>query len=256
MPAVVIGLSVLLAAVAGGCGAIPAGGQVSGALVLSDCDGDAKQTQAELVLLRWDGGLTPLYPQTSFAGLDLSAFAVEGGGTLADEADLFKEQVQQQINRVYCESAAPKVRVQPFDESSPPGVTTVFLTQALSPASAFQIGEGEFDRCNQQHDNVALIFGEQIRSLSGDYSFDEWVMLFANVTAHEIGHMLGYSHVPRAEYAPSARALFVELMLDGHTMEELRRQQRLVSNQTNCPSTSPALLRGNEYPVITCGIVE
>jgi hypothetical protein len=115
------------------------------------------------------------------------------------------------------------------------------------------VGEGEFDVCNRQHDNAAVVFGEQIRRLAGILAFDEWIRVVGNVVAHEIGHTLGFGHVLRDEYEPAERALYVELMLDGHTMGELRRPHRFIVEQTNCDSDASLVLRRIERPRIVCG---
>ena len=60
--------------------------------------------------------------------------------------------------------------------------------------------------------------------------------LFANVCAHEIGHTLGFGHVVRSELDSSERSLFVELMLDRHTMSEMRQPHKFIVDQDNCPS--------------------
>ena len=47
---------------------------------------------------------------------------------------------------------------------------------------------------------------------------------------------LGYAHVLRSEHAPLAGDEYVELMLDGHTFEELCRPQRRLYQLASCPS--------------------
>jgi hypothetical protein len=207
---------------------------------LTECateDGQPVPTD-DLVLLNWSGGVSPLYPDTPIDGLDLSAFPTAGGGTLADREAEFKDAVRSAATRAYCTSDAAKVRIEHdgFAHRGPAAV--VHLGQVPSMGGAGQIGEGEYDPCNRFHDDAAIIFGEQIRRLGGPYTFDEWVTMFANVTAHEIGHMLGYGHVERSDEA--TRSLYVELMLAGHTISELQREQRFVVSQDNCTKNATA----------------
>ncbi len=210
------------------------------AIYVAECADDSAKVVDDLVVLDWGGGLTPLHPDESFEALDLSQFPTAEGGTLADDAELFRERVREQVARIFCESDGPLVQVLHADDSQVYGTSRVFLTQALSPATAKQIGEGEYDPCNDDHDNIAILFGEQIRLLSGVYTFDEWVLVFANVTAHEVAHTLGYGHVSRSTFTAYARSGFVELMLEAHSMDELRREQRFVVDQTHCPSGETA----------------
>jgi hypothetical protein len=97
------------------------------------------------------------------------------------------------------------------------------------------VGEGEYDVCDQEPDNTALVFGERLRQMVRSAEWDEWVLTFANVCAHEIGHTLGFEHVPRDGSVVADRPLYIELMLDGHTTQELRREQRFLASRTYCP---------------------
>ena len=220
-----------------GCGTGLDDGIAGRVLFVNECPGqrsDAAET-TDVVVLDWDGGTSPIYPGYEFDGLDLSLFRTGKRSSLAQEAELFKELVRQEIVSIYCDVLEVSIHVRngPFDTQAE--VTTVLLTQALQPDEGADIGEGEYDPCNRQHDNAALVFGEQIRLLAGTNTLEEWVSIFANLCAHEIGHTLGYGHVERDPQAQAERPLYVELMLGGHTMEEMRRPQRIFMDQTNCP---------------------
>jgi hypothetical protein len=221
----------------GACGNVFDEGLAPRPLFVTECgeEGDAAYVSSDLVLLEWGGGTTPLYPSQEFEALDLSRFRTAEGGTLADDAELFKESVRLQVTRIYCDASAPPIVVRQADAGEGISGTTIYYTQVPSPLGQYQVGEGEYDPCNKQHDNVAVIFGEQIRRIGGVLSFDEWVLVFANITAHEIGHTLGYAHIARSELAVTGRSVFVELMLDGHTLGELRSEQRFTAGQVNCP---------------------
>jgi hypothetical protein len=166
--------------------------------------------------------------------------------------------VRDQVAEILCSSPGPTAMVLDADDTADPVSSTtsvVRFTQSLSPQGTRRIGEGHYDVCNRSHDNHALVFGEEIRQLAGAYTFDEWVSVFANVTAHEIGHMLGFGHLEREVFAASeaGRGLYVELMLTGHTMSELRREQRFLLDQTNCPTGLTSAKRTDETPIFICG---
>lgn len=228
-------------------------------LFVAECEGGEEPTY-DLVLLDWTGGASPLYPGQFFPGLDPAAFPVSGVGTLADVDASFREQVQKQVERILCSSPGPKAVVRnaaDADDQNPGLVSIVRFTQSISPQGTRRIGEGHYDICNRDHNNESLIFGEEIRLLAGSYTLDDWVNVFANVTAHEIGHMLGFGHIEREVFTESeaGRGLYVELMLTGHTMSELRTEQRFLLDQTNCPADGFVAKAVADTPILVCGAV-
>jgi hypothetical protein len=239
---------------AGGCGNTIGGTLANKALFVSECEGESPAT--DLVILDWSGGASRLYPGDDFPGLDFAAFATSDGGTLADDADAFQEAVRGEVVHIFC--GTPSVSIAIRDGKSGVGaeVTRVYLVEAPSQAGGGQIGEGEYDPCNLEHDNSALVFGEELLKLPGPYSFDEWVTIFANVTAHEIGHTLGFPHVARSDVPESEHALFVELMLAGHTVDEMLRPQRFLADETNCPNDAARSRRRIDPPTFTCGLTD
>ncbi len=196
-----------------------------------------------LIALEWGGGTSGIYPAEILDGIDLSAFNLQEGGTLADRSELFEQRLTDQINQIYCDWQQINVLVlNGNDVNFYNADTKVLLTQAVRPDGRMDIGEAEYDPCDVQRDNDAVIFGERIRQLAGTYTFDEWVNVFANVTAHEIAHTLGYAHISRENRPDGPGAPYVELMLDRHTMKEMRREHRFVAPQTNCPNETSAFL--------------
>ena len=221
--------------------------------MIVDCDGAA--TATDLVILDWSGGTSKIYPDDEFPGLDFASFETADGGTLADATEAFKDAVRREVVHILCGLPSVSVAVQNEKDRVDADATTIYVVHAASQAGGGQIGEGEFDPCNLQHDNSALIFGDELRDLPGPYSFDDWVLIFANVAAHEIGHTLGFNHVPRTEPSESEHVLYVELMLAGHTVDEMIRPQRFLSDETNCPDTA-ARSRRIDAGSLTCGLTE
>jgi len=201
--------------------------------VASDCD--VSELATDLIVLNWSGGTSDIYPDDDFPGIEFSAFETIDGGTLADDPEAFKGAVEAEVRHILCELPSVNISMRNEKERIDADVTTVFIVQAPSQAGEGQIGEGEFDPCNLHDDDSALVFGSELADLSGPYSFEDWVRIFANVTAHEIGHTLGFNHVPRSESGESEHRLFVELMLAGHTIDEMIRPQRFLSDNSNCP---------------------
>ena len=223
---------------------------------LYECDPSAteKAETADLVVLDWSGGVNPIYSDQLLGGIDLAQFDIAEGGTLADHSDQFKEMVRREVAAIFCEWPEVAVIVENGEDDGAGQFadTIVHITHEVRPDGKMDIGQGEYDPCNGQNDNAAIVFGKRILQLGGAYSLEEWVRVFANVTAHEVGHTLGYGHVLREEREDVGRSIYVELMLDRHTMTEMRKAQRFVATQSNCPDES-----GDYEPVqgamLTCG---
>lgn len=247
----------MLTGAAAGCGSAVRDPISKQFLFASPCDREnaADSAVPDLVVLDWTGGRSPIYADDGFPGVDLSLFRTDNGGSLGDDPATFKELVRREIEAIYCDWPEAQVLVvegEDYDEAD----TVVHITQALQPRFGSDIGEGEYDVCNLQNDNSAIIFGERLRLLGDVYARDEWVKVFANVCAHEIGHTLGYGHVNRDGVSDAGRQIYVELMLDRHTMAEMRRAQRFVFDQTNCPrSTTARRIHGHD-PFIACSLDE
>lgn len=212
-------------------------------LIYVECgdDGATRRIADAVVVLDWDGGTSALYPDDPFDGIELASFETTDGGTLADHTDDFKALVRNKVTQIYCDQPDFSVKiVQKGDAGIPGAKTTVYFAQLRAPGGGGQVGEADYDPCNRHADDEAIIFGAQYDRLGGPYSLNEWVTMFANTTAHEIGHTLGYGHIDRADRPDPSRTLFVELMLDRHTVSELQQEQRIVVDQSSCPSATTA----------------
>lgn len=211
-------------------------------LVYADCPntGGLPVIATDSVYLDWTGGSTTLVTGGVANGLDFSVFEVTDGGTLADDPIGFKQRVLEQVRRIFCDFPDVAIQIDENDDADPSGGYTIVYVGQEAPRLAGQVGEADYDVCNVERDNQAIIYGEQMRRLGTSFTEEKWVMMFANTIAHEIGHTLGYGHVLREEVPEASRSVYVELMLDRHTLTELSREQRFLYNESNCPTPAAA----------------
>jgi len=225
-------------------------------LFVSECTGENDPQRAtDVVILDWTGGSTRIFPDLDFPGLDFNAFETPDGGTLAADEDGFRELVRVRVARLLCDFTDAAVLVENGEGPSERPISTIYVVDADSPRRQGQVGEGEYDPCNEEHDNDAVLFAKELLVFGGTYTTEEWALMFANVIAHEIGHMLGYNHAPRTDTRDAEHALYVELMLASHTVDEMLREQRFLADMTNCDADPTTSRHASDNP-LTCGILE
>lgn len=195
----------------------------------------AGQPATDRVVIEWSGGTSDLSEEMFMVGLDFASFELTDGGTLAEVSDEFMAAVRDQVTEILCSFPAAAVYVENGEATGTSGFTEVLVTQQQSPNAPGQIGKGDYDPCNLTHSNEAIIYGGELLDLGPSHPFEDWVTIFANVIAHEIGHTLGYAHVDRTTTEHGDRRLQVELMLAVHTAQEMIRPQRYLANDSNCP---------------------
>ena len=84
------------------------------------------------------------------------------------------------------------------------------ITDPTDTDEKVTLGRGHYDICNLSHRNQSLIYCETFATLQFRLSVEKWVLLFANVAAHEIGHNLGFYHVDLEDVPDS---IFNEIMV-------------------------------------------
>jgi len=236
--AIALAIALVLCLALLGCGNAPTFATLQAPSLLADCGADGGKVQAtDLVLLDWTGGVSAIYPEDDLPPFDLSLFATPEG-TLLDMEEAFKAAIRDHVAAAMCDFPGVAVAVRTGEGPSTAPTSTVYITLSRSPNSRSQIGEGEYDPCNEQHDNDAIIYGEELLQLGGPYTFDEWVNIIGNVVAHETGHMLGFPHVAPTADNSGDRALYIELMLASHTINEMLSPQRFLAEDSNCPDTT------------------
>jgi len=206
----------------------------------------ASRGQSVRVHLRWAGGESRIHPRLALPGMDFSAFRVAGGGALDSDSAAFRRDVAEHAAQALRQAMGTEIIVLSTEDGDAAANTVVHVTQSESPNGG-GVGEGEYDPCDAQRDNEAIVFAESLRkrAASCDFSYENWVQVFANVAAHEVAHTLGYAHVERSDYQSWEGV--VELMLDAHTIDELARPQRIITPQDTCtPWVIEKTLAANE----------
>ena len=242
-----------------GCGNSLADIPVGGAGFVAVEDREAGHPSVAVVVIDWETGDASLFADAQMEPIDLAAFVTDEGDTLADHEAVFKQRVAALMQEILADVEMFDVQVVGEGNARVVRETTVYMTQSVSPTGRVEIGRAAYDPCNEQYDDEAIIFGEQIRKLGSGYSLDDWVRVFANVAAHETMHTFGYGHVSRADNPPDGRSQYVELMLDNHTFSEMRLPQRLIHEMSTCPhdggsrGTMPGDMHDHPGAACTCG---
>jgi hypothetical protein len=211
-------------------------------------DGDTQSSATtRTVILDWTGGSSRIYPGVSFPEFDFREFPTPDGRSLADDGKAFQELVRARVETVLLATPGLAIEVRNGEAENEENASVVHLTQAPPPRGGSDVGEGEYDLCDREPDNRALVFAANVRTLGDECPPEEWALIVANVCAHEIGHMLGFGHVTRSADTAAPRDLYVEIMLDGHTPEEMRREQRFLAPPDPCGPSPNDTATPNAY---------
>ncbi len=244
---VAIAAAMLLAT--GGCGSFqfPPTSSDPGARLLtaSACDrSPAPEDASTLIVLDWDGGVSPLV-----AGRDLSAFDVgllNIAGPVPQVADLdstFKQAVLARVQENLCDLDPMDVAVAIGDGDTAVDATVVLITGDLPPDGSKHIGQSDYDACNANPDDAALIWGGAIATRVGSATYDQWINAIANTTTHEIGHTLGFFHPTADTFGRPLPIPADEIMQANVTVSSLLSPQRFIVEQDTCPSNPAASYR-------------
>jgi len=106
-------------------------------------------------------------------------------------------------------------------------------------AGGKHIGQADFDPCNEHADDSVVIWGGALATRIGGATFGEWVNAFANTTAHEIGHTLGFAHPNEETLASLLPVPGAEVMRSKVTVSQLLGEQNFLLEQETCPGAAP-----------------
>ena len=210
------GATILAAACAlAGCGAPPGHPDHPA----TPCEPDRQDT----FVLDWTGGRNILHNWEELPPLDLSRFAVEGGGTLADAGD-FRGMVRDEVEAILRDAGIDGDVV---EGEQRPGVNVVHISSA-GLAGRKTVGLGSYDPCNCRHADFSVVYTGRWLELGRSAPLAGWVNAFAGVAAHEIGHNVGLDHVE------DESGEGVELMSAKKTWSERQVEHRVLTEQDNC----------------------
>lgn len=178
--------------------------------------------EQQVVVLDWTGGTRtgiadlgvrlmnlPSLPNEMPAA-DLSVFSVWparppfvgdpqpiDGITLAD-FPTFLDDVRDRTQETLDKLRPQNILVVNGEPEDHPGATVIWLSHLIE--TDFILGRATRDDCNMHSADEGVLY---LHSFTGQFImgalrpfYDSWVQIFANVTAHEIGHTLGFRHSP------------------------------------------------------------
>lgn len=215
---------------AGGCGIDPI------AAIVGDGDAPRDSNAVRYVVVDWSGGESAILRGQESPGFNFADFPVADGDSLSESEDDFRSRVLGEVSTILAEALGESVAVVDGEGAMADSVqaaSKVVVAQITSSGDE-QFGEAEYDPCDRFDGNSAVVFAEELHRAAGAIPLDDWVHVFANAISHEVAHNLGFGHVDREAFPPDARALYVELMLDRHTIAEMRQPQRMLVDMSNC----------------------
>lgn len=201
-----------------------------------------------LIVLDWDGGISPLDPSSTLSALEPTDLPMADSVAPGEASDDFKAAVRLRIEMILCGLDPVDMRVILGEAAEYPGATHVYLTGDEPPNGGIQIGQADYDPCNSQPDDVVLVWGGRLVDAVGEeLPRESWVNVLANVCTHEIGHTLGFFHADDLGLAIDPSYEDREIMLSSHTVAALALEQEFLVPQTTCPGGSAG---GVGYTVI------
>ncbi len=231
-----------LFAITTGCGAVNGITAVAGerAVAGDPCDRAPSPDEAgTLVVLDWDGGESYM----PGAG-DLAAFDVDHLGitdVFSDHDSLsaaYREAVLARVQAMLCRLDPLDVAVIEGDSEDYPQATIVHITADAPAGGGMHIGQSDYDMCNDDPDDSAIVWvGVLVRHVS-NATFTEWVNIVANTTTHEIGHTLGFTHPTEESVGRMLPIPEEEVMRANVTVAQLKTEQNFIIEQDTCPAVA------------------
>lgn len=173
------------------------------------------------------------------------------GITLADFPE-FRNDVRDRAQEALDKLRPQNVVVVNGEPEDYPGATVIWLSHTLELGSI--LGRAIRDDCNLFSADEGVIYlqaftGPAIMVALRPF-YESWVQIFANVTAHEIGHTLGFRHPPTIAEIPG-----FDLMRPASNTSQNDRRQFLVEyagvvdEQPDMQCNNPAVMfLGNQGP--------
>ncbi|MCB9851378.1 MAG: hypothetical protein H6817_11815 [Phycisphaerales bacterium] len=193
-----------------------------------------------LVVLDWAGGTSRQTGERDLAGFDLSQVSFSDGTQVNDDTlAAFQSAVLARVQTILCDLDPLDVAVIAGKAADFPDATIVHLTADEPATQSKHIGQSDFDPCNAHEDDEAIIWGGALATYMPPMSFEQWVNVVANTTAHEIGHTLGFTHPSEETVARLLPIPSEEIMRATVKPSELSGEQRFLIEQNTCPGYEP-----------------
>lgn len=205
---------------------------------------------AKVIVLDWTGGFSDITSDW-LAPLDFSELYLASGESLESHVESLQESVLVRVEEILSTLEPVRFDVVTGEGDDSSEETVVYFTSDAVSGTKLYVGQTKLDRCDLNEGASVVVWGGTLLSLGNDYGYEQWVNLFANIAAHEIGHTIGFFHPDAVLTDLTDYEKNTEIMLGVHTMSSLLGRQEFLIPQETCPASIADEFGGIAYNLTT-----
>ena len=242
-------IAAVTAIAATGCGisptpSVPTADAPAGYAATPEDGGELTRT----VVLDWTGGSSDVV-SSRLSAVDFAEMYLASGDSLEHYEESFQEAVRLRVEEILSALEPARFDVVTGESGNYPDDTVVYFTSDAVADDGLQVGQTRLDRCDLRREASVVVWGGTLLSLGNDFAYQEWVNVFANIAAHEVGHTVGFYHPDAVLTDLTDYEKDNEIMLAVHTLSALLGPQEFMIPQETCPESIEQEYGGVAYEI-------